>query len=261
MKNVNINSNIEFSNDTKKLNIYYSKILSQEETKEIAKKIFEKLGVDIEENRTDIYEDEAIYYSKQQHSIWIKYHGGAYSFNAPVWKREDQLLNNENEDYQDNKAIISYQENRNIKGASEEAIRNAIEKLGVIIPANAKFEEAADGEYIFSVDMQLQDNSLINGKIRCTYYEGEIIKKLVNNLLKYEKVNEKEIISEKEAYQEILKGKFLYDNYKKEKLESITIEDINIQYELDTKGYYVPVYVFDVKINNTKGSIGIQAIK
>lgn len=261
MRNVKVENRIEFSNNIDKKDIYYTKILSQMETKEIAEKIFENLDVEIEESRTDIYEDEAIYYSKQQHSIWVKYNGGTYKFNAPVWEKKEQSLDNKNEFYENNGVAIKYQENNNVKGASEETIRNALKKLGIIIPKNAKFEETSEGEYIFSIDMNVQDNSLIDGTIKCSYYNGEVIRNLKNDLLKYEKVNEKEIISEQEAYQEILEGKFLYDNYKNEKLESIIIKDVNIQYTLDTKGYYVPVYVFDVEMNNEENSIEIKALK
>jgi hypothetical protein len=45
------------------------------------------------------------------------------------------------------------------------------------------------------------------------------------------------------------------------KLENIVIKDIEIQYVLDTKGYYVPVYAFEVEINGRKTAIYIKAVK
>lgn len=45
------------------------------------------------------------------------------------------------------------------------------------------------------------------------------------------------------------------------KLENIVIKDIEIQYVLDTKEYYVPVYAFEVEINGQKTAIYIKAVK
>ena len=39
-------------------------------------------------------------------------------------------------------------------------------------------------------------------------YNDDTVKRVENNIIKYSKVKEKEIISEKEAYQQILSGKF-----------------------------------------------------
>ena len=45
------------------------------------------------------------------------------------------------------------------------------------------------------------------------------------------------------------------------KIRKLEINNININYELDTKGYYVPVYIFDVKINEEETKIQIPALK
>lgn len=264
MKNVNIESRIDFSDNTSQQNIYYTKILKEDETKEIARKLFEKLGTDIDESRTNIYEDEAIYYSNAHHSIWVKYKGGTHNYtNFEIYsqKYSNEIYTDEDNLYDEDVAIATNNEDTKIKGASEEEIRNALQKLGIEIPQNAKFEEVTDGEYVFSINMEVQGDSLIDGKISLSYYKNEIISDLRNNLIKYDKVNKKEIISEAQAYQEILQGKFQYNTYNKEKLERIVIENIQLQYAMDSKGYYVPVYVFEVKMNDNKGSIQIKAVK
>ncbi len=264
MKNIDIKSKINFSEDTSKQNIYYTKILKEDETKEFAKKFFENLSTDIDESRTNIYEDEAIYYSNAHHSIWIKYKGGTYNYtNFEVYSQkfsEETHIGEENL-YSEGVAVATDNRETKIKGASKEEIKNALQKIGIEIPESAEFKEVADGEYVFSINMEAQGNSLIDGKISLSYYKDEIISDLRNNLIKYDKVNQKEIISEAQAYQEILQGKFQYNTYNTEKLESFVIENIQLRYTVDSKGYYVPVYVFEVKMNDEEGIIQIKAVK
>ena len=70
----------------------------------------------------------------------------------------------------------------------------------------------------------------------------------------------KEIISEEEAYNEILKGKFKYDEYNIGQIKDMSIEDVHIGYSLDTKGYYVPIYIFDVRMNGRYTQLQIKAL-
>ena len=243
MKNVNVENKINISKDSSNQTIYYTKILTEEETRKLAENLFEKLGTEISEDDIDIYENTAIYYSTDRiYNIWITYKGGTYSYT----------------DF--SKFSFDNEENNNKTGATREEVEVALQKLGVEIPQNAEFQEKENG-YIFNVDMEIQENYLINGNITCSYYEDETIKNMKNNIVKYEQVKDKEIISQEEAYNEILQGKFQYDEYYLGKIQDIVIEKIELKYDLDSKGYYVPVYVFDVKINNQETVIQIKAIR
>lgn len=257
MKNVNVESRIDFSDDTKKENIYYTKILAENETKEIAKNLFEYLGTSIDESQTIIYENQAIYYSKNYHSIWVKYKGGTYNYtNFEIYSQ-----NYLNEASSEGTEMVINNEDMQIKGANEEEIETALQKLGIVIPENAEFKENENGQYVFKITMCLGEESLLDGEIRLSYYKNKIISNLTNTLVRYNKITEKEIISENEAYQEILEGKFQYDTYNIEKLESIIIEDVDLDYSLDSKGYYVPVYVFTSNINGNDKKIVIKALR
>lgn len=109
--------------------------------------------------------------------------------------------------------------------------------------------------------MYLQGDNLINGNLRCTYYEDGIIKDIVNNLVEYEKVMRKEIMSQEDAYNQILQGKFQYNEYYLKNIKSITTNNIKLVYLLDSKGYFVPTYAFESKINNQDAEINIKAVK
>ena len=262
MKNIKVESKIDLSDDTKKENIYYTKILAENETKEIAKNLFEYLGTSIDESRTIIYEDEAIYYSKDHHSIWVKYKGGTYNYtNFDIYSQNSFEEVDINETSSEGTLVTTNNKDIQIKGAKEEEIKSALQKLGIVIPENAEFKENENGQYVFKITMSIEEDSLLDGEIKLSYYENQIISNLTNNLLRYNKIAEKEIISENEAYQEILEGKFQYDTYNIEKLENIIIEDVDLDYSLDSKGYYVPVYVFKTNMNSNDRRIVIKALR
>ena len=107
--------------------------------------------------------------------------------------------------------------------------------------------------------MELEENYLIDGNITCSYSKDGTIKNMKNNLVRYEKVKDKEIISQEEAYNQIKEGKFQY--FDDEKIASIEIDGVELKYALDSKGYYVPIYVFDAKINNQETLLQVRAIK
>ena len=238
MKSVQLENKGKLSKTRQLKDIYYITSLTEEQTRKKADMLFSKLGTKTEEK--DIYENTAIYYSQdRKYSIWIEFQDGSYSYT----------------DY-------SHFGKENLKKkskASKEEVQQALEKLGVVIPNDAIFKEEENG-YRFLVPMQIQENTIQNGDITCSYCEDGSIQKMNNNCITYDKVKEKQIISEQEAYEEIVKGRFQYDEHFMGKLETMVVEDVKLSYELDTKGYYVPIYVFQVNINGQPQNIEIKAV-
>lgn len=138
-----------------------------------------------------------------------------------------------------------------------------MQKLGIELPENADFEEITNkhSPYTFTVNMKIQGSHLLNGSLQCAYYEDGTVKNVTNRIVTYDKVKEIEMISEETAYNEILAGHFQYGEAYMGKLESIVIKDIEVQYVLDSKGYFVPVYAFSAEINQHETTIYIRAIK
>ena len=66
------------------------------------------------------------------------------------------------------------------------------------------------------------------------------------------------MISEREAYDKLLNGEFVC-YYQGEK--DINVLDAELDYQLDTKGYYQPVYRFGAIINGDETEIIIPALK
>lgn len=244
MKNVAVENRIDLSNDITIQPIYYKKSLKETETRIFAETFFEKLGTKLSENDIDIYDYSAIYYSLgKNYNLWVDYKDGTYSYTDYSYFETDK--DGENKDGE--------------KGASREELENALQNLGIIVPQNAEFREE-ENKYVFSINLEEKDNQLINGEIICFNYQDGSIKRMKNNLVEYEKVKEKEIISQEEAIQKILDGKFYYNGWYGT-IKSIVIENVELQYDLDSKGYYVPVYVFKAVINNQDTTINIKAIR
>lgn len=242
MKNATVESMVTFSAETQTMPIYHKKKLMEADTKEMATQFFKSLGTEINEDETDLYEDTAIY-KANGYSLWIDYKDGTYSYTDFSEFSDGEIL------------PVKHGENR-------ESIEKALKKFGIELPENAKFEEIEENHspYTFTVDMEIQGDQLQNGNLQCSYYEDGTIKNITNRIITYNKAKEKEIISQESAYHEILNGHFLYSRAL-EKPESIMIKNVELQYALDSKGYYVPVYAFETEINSQETIIYIKAIK
>lgn len=245
MKHVSVETETELSGERAILPVYSAKVLSEPEARELAEAVFEKLGVKLDEKETDIYDESALYYStNREFSVWVTYRGGTYSYT----------------DFSD----FTEQENEGDTAGREEGVvrreelEAALGKLGMEVPESTTFQKE-ENSFVFEADMLEQNGVLLDGQIVCSEYQNGKCKSVRNNLVECEPVNEKEVLSPKEAYQKILDGKFKQYAYYG-KLEQIVVEDMEVSYVLDSKGYYVPVYVFYGKINNQEAEIYIKAV-
>ena len=240
MTKTNIINNVELKDIKEIKPIYYLKTLKESDTRKQANEFYKNLGTSVREEDIEmyIYENTAIYNSKDgNYSMWINYADGSYTFND----------------------FSNFDKNVESKsGASKEEIINALNKIGIKIPEESSFEEL-DSNYIIKVNIKNEEH-VIEGTLTCSYYNDNTIKRVENNIVKYKKVKDKEIISEKDAYKEILNGKFQYGRFL-DNIDELIIEKIELKYYLDTKGYYVPIYAFTAKINNNPYEILIKTLK
>ena len=232
-KNIDIKSNVEFRDKTGEFNIYRKNKLTKEEARNLASNIFNNLNSEISLDRIiEYYEETAFYYSKDgKYSLTIEYNDGSYKL---VY--HDNIKNGGLENKIDEETAIKY-----------------LNELNIYLPNNYSFNYE-DSEII--ADMIQEGNDLYNGSIKFEY-SNNFITRISNNLIKYEKVKEKEIISEKDAYEKLLNGEFkCYDNIKK-----ILVNEVKLIYVIDSKGYYVPVYEFETNADQFNLPIRINAVK
>jgi hypothetical protein len=104
------------------------------------------------------------------------------------------------------------------------------------------------------------NGKIYDGKLMCTYYSDGSFGRIENNILQLEAYKEFPIISQKEAYQKLQAGEFLYYREDEEVLD-IEVLAVELDYILDTKGFYQPVYQFEVIAGEYWTTIMIPAIK
>ena len=238
-KDVSVTTELDLSSEDNTAMVYRTSVTDEAGTKEVAEEIFGRFGCEIDESRTDIYEDEVLYWSEDgnQLSIWVHYAGKTYRFT-----NSDALYNDDAE--------------KEIKlNATESELIQALEKMGVIIPEGAVFEHETS-LYQFTVDKIVKDGKMYDGSIRCEYTTDGMISELMNSVIEYEEYKSFPIISEKEAFDRLEKGCFLGVADEEFKVLGVTLD-----YELDTKGFYQPVYVFNVVRDDIEDVISIAAIR
>lgn len=238
-KDVRVTTELELSSDENTALVYRTSVANVKDTRKMAEEIFGRFGLGIDESRTDIYEDTAIYYSEDNNrlNIWINYAGQTYSFTdyEALYHNDERMENKSN--------------------ASVSELIQALEKMGVTIPEGAVFEEKKE-EYYFTADKIVKDGKMYDGSIQCEYTTDGMISHLTNNIVEYEEYKSFPIISEKEAFNILQKGYFLGVRDKDYEVLEVTLD-----YELDTKGYYQPVYVFSVLWDEIESTINIPAIR
>lgn len=239
-KDVRVTTEVDLSSEEKTAMVYRTTVTDVPGTRKVAEEIFGRLGCGIDESRTDIYEDEVLYWSKGDNrlSIWVYYAGKTYYFTNMSDSYSDD----------DNK-----KENR--VDASEDEITVVLEKLGVIIPEGAVFEQKEE-QYLFIADKVVKDGRMYDGSIQCEYTTDGVISHLINSVIEYEEYKSFPIISEKEAFDRLKKGCFLGVGDK-----DFEVLEVVLDYEIDTKGFYQPVYAFSVSWDDIEHTINIPAIQ
>lgn len=244
VSNVQVESTMDYSEEAQSAPVYRLHVASVDETRAQAKKFFEAMGVGLDEGRTDIYEQTAVYYSKENGaSLWINYAGSTIS-------------------YTDFDARYGENASEEKSDAAKEEVASALKELGVFLPEGVSFENPGEGSYLFEADKLLIEDILYDGSVTCTYTEDGTISSFRNNIVAYQPYKVYSIISEKQAYENLKAGKFNPFWYDSSSSGAITVKGLELDYEVDTKGFYQPVYTFEIETAaGEEGYIYIPALR
>lgn len=217
-QNINVSSNIKYNDISHNLPVYrIQKKLTKKDTAIFAKTFFENIGTTIDKNRNDFYEDTAVYYSADNHSLWIDYMGGNYKFF----------------DYD---TIYPDGPTHPIIDAEEKLIRKTLKDYGIDVPIGANFNITKNGEYEFNSNKLFENGVLYDGTITCEYNSNGCFSKINNNILVLAPYKDYEVISEKAAYETLCTGEFYYPINTEENHIDIVVDQCDIEYIVDTKG-------------------------
>lgn len=235
-----IQSNLNLNAQESKAYVYEVREYSLVETREIADNILSQAGTVINDNSTDVYDNTVFYYGDRIH-ISIDYKGGFY-------------------DYTNFESTFSNGKLVEKEDATQEEVTAALNELGVDIPDGAIFENGGNGRYIFNVDAVEIDGLIYDGHLSCTMMSDDSIARISNKIYVCTAYKEYDVISEEQAYGQVLDGKFQL-NYPVSGKCVINIKDVHLGYILDSKTYYQPVYMFDTLIDGNEYQIQIPAVK
>ena len=164
MSDVQMTTTENYSSQPGTAAVYKIPVYTEEETRKIADNFFASLGQTLDESRTDLYDETAVYYSTEQNSLWIDYAGGTMSYTdyAVV--------------FGDDPEAETYPES--VSGEDEATVRSALSTYGIQVPEGAVFQEQSDESsdspgYEFSVSQQRDGDRFYDGSLYCTLYDGE----------------------------------------------------------------------------------------
>ena len=131
--------------------------------------------------------------------------------------------------------------------ADRETIEAALTHLPVFIPEYATFAVEGDGWHTFTVDQHIDGAVMVDGVLRCRYAADGTVRKVENSLLSYTYHDTVDILSPQDAFARMRNGKFGDGGYFESKHPAdVQVLSCRLGYEIDTKGFYQPVYYFQV---------------
>lgn len=237
MSDIKVNTSLKLNHQPSKAYVYKTYIGSKEDALELANNILKSVNSRVDEALNDVYDETIVYYSSDKnYSVWVNFAGLTTSFRDCTKTSPDI------------KSGLNYNELRTVLG-----------KYKINLPEKAEFKEVRAGNYDIFIKMYETENHLLDGMISCEITSDNKLSSFSNGLITYEKYKEFDIISEKEAFNKILAGQFIY--YDIDSISEINIMAVNIGYALDSKGFYQPVYEFTLKGQKENSKILIPALK
>ena len=241
MSKVSLNSKVELKNDEdKEKKVYTLNRLSAEDALNFAQDFFKKLGTSVDKSNIDTYDNQILYSSSDgRYKIMVYLNGGAYSFTD--FNCSDNVIN---------------------QNMDKESVIAALKKYNVKPCDIAEFEQEKEdnkklSSYRFYVDLNEKNNKLTDGYL--TISQSDEILNIYNYIYTYKSYGKYKIISQEEAYDKIKAGQF--NSYELYNIKSILIRSIKLCYQLDSKGYYQPVYRFECTIDGEGRPIFIPALE
>lgn len=234
MSQIQVTGDQEFSMETTTSWVYDCPTLSKAEALDLANSIFAREEKSLDEERINEYENTLVLSTQDSSEmLWIDYQGPTIS-----WSN------------------FQISEKTGLENLSETQVRDILLKENITLPENAKFAEQGDGNYEF--ESILSEDSMWEGQFQCRILGDQEIESYDNRMIHFERYKEYPVISQQKAYEQIKKGKFNF--YNTSILSRIQVQSMELTYEMDTKGYYQPVWNCSVLVNGEKTKIIIPAI-
>ncbi len=184
------------------------------------------------EYTTISYYEEAAYYMDNvsdggAHFLHVNYGDQGYSYSA------------------------HFEENTQWAALDRATVIAALAKYPLQIPETSEFTIETDGWHAFRSHQHIDGAMLFDGALLVRIAEDKSIREIKNQLLSYTYYEKASVISPEEAFALLKAGRFNDNGYFKQiKPTEITVSKCDLEYRVDTKGFYQPVYTFHLIYSN-----------
>lgn len=230
----------EFSGERKNCPIYQAKVYDTKAARERARNLMAGVGYELGAEET-AEEGEVCYKSADGRvELWIELVGGKYMLtDYSRWSEEHSGLS----------------------GADEKKVKKALAKWKIQIPEGGSFREVGGGTYAFDYESQTGDGGFLDGVLACDIDNDGKVTRVNWQLPEGTECGRKDILSQKEAYDRIISGKFEVAGYESGRgIQILEIRKFRSGYALDSKGFYQPIYHAELMINGEEAETDLPAI-
>ena len=146
---------------------------------------------------------------------------------------------------------------------SEALLRETLDGLGFPVPADATFTLSLYGETsyraVFSADLLPTEGGFLHGTLTCdlrTQGDGQsTLPRLENRMTTLAPVREEPILSPAQALAALQSGKSFEGAWFAQSVQQIEVRSCTLDYLSDSKGFYQPVYRFELSLAGQAGGI------
>lgn len=146
---------------------------------------------------------------------------------------------------------------------SEALLRETLESLGFPVPADTAFTLSPYGETsyraVFSADLLPTEGGFLHGTLTCdlrTQGDGQsTLPQLENRITTLAPVREEPILSPAQALAALQSGKSFEGAWFAQSVQQIEVRSCTLDYLSDSKGFYQPVYRFELSLSGQASGI------
>ncbi len=241
MNGIKISLKTELSKEKKSVSVYQNiHSYDKEYSQEVVSLLVKEFGLTKEKTVRQSGHNRYFYFQKGNEEYYLLYHDrfGTWSFN----NRKQVLENKQDPNFEKEKDKWEgwLQKNHLLKEDATYTLENSRLLTWTL---NGK-------------SLTTQDQPFTMGTIQINLSNQEIPDQILSTMTTNRYVKKKQIISEEEAYEELIHGNFAKNNRFKKK-DKLVITSCKLEYVSDTKGYLQPIYQFDGYRNQQSDSITI----
>ena len=138
-------------------------------------------------------------------------------------------------------------------------VEDALQAFSIRIPAEAEFRREEDGAYSFTCDEYHDGDTMQDGTLQVLLGADGSVLWLQNELISYNHYRDVPVITAQEAFERLRKGEFNgAEAVKRDALDAVVVQSCELDYEIDTKGFYQIVYRFELVLPDRGYTVSVM---